>query len=361
MSQSRAPRSPSSPPRPRAWRRTLGALGAVLALTATASACSSGGSVEKPDLTVGVVDGLGAATVSLGVQQGVFSRAGLTVTLKPMHSDAEAEAALKDGSIDIAFGDYSEFLDVKNKASVATQIQVIGEGYDAGENTIGLVASSTDTSLQEAPLTGSNESLSYRISNADTSVDVPTADSPEYVALANWAIGEQNPLGLNLTTIHATQDSGQNSADNATAMRNQVTSGAVDTAVLQEPYLTEALETGKVTELANLDTGNADNMPIAGYFALTSMTQKDPNTIAAFQGALSDAQALGTSRVDVESALVKADAPVSPEVAATTSIGNYPTGLVAANISNALTLMGAADIQTTNLSATTLTGGSNAF
>jgi NitT/TauT family transport system substrate-binding protein len=314
--------------------------------------------VEKSNLKVGVVGGLGAATISLGVQQNIFSRAGLTVSLQTEPSDAQAEKDLQSGAIDVAFGDYSEFLDTSAKPSVAGQIQVIGEGYDAGENTIGLVAAK-GSGLRNDPLTGGSGSLSYRIANAQSSVDVPTTDSPEYVALANWAIGEQNPLGLNLTTIHGIQTLTPplDGAATAAAMEKDVTTGARDTAVLQEPYLTQALETGNVIELANLDTGNADNMPIAGYFALTSMTQKDPNTIAAFQGALSDAQALGSSRVGVESALTSAGMPLTHEVAATTAIGNYPAGLVAANISNALTLMGAADIQTTNLSATSLTGG----
>jgi ABC-type nitrate/sulfonate/bicarbonate transport system substrate-binding protein len=64
-------------------------------------------------------------------------------------------------------------------------------------------------------------------------------------------------------------------------------------------------------------------MPISGYFALRSTVQKDPNTIAAFQAALTEAQSLGVQpgagrgRADPEQ--------VSHEVAATTSIGNYPT------------------------------------
>jgi NitT/TauT family transport system substrate-binding protein len=128
----------------------------------------------------------------------------------------------------------------------------------------------------------------------------------------------------------------------------------VGTAVLSEPYLTQAIESGKVIELANLDSGNAANMPIDGYFALRTTVQNDPNTIAAFQAGLAEAQTLGDSRVDVESALVAEQ--VTHEVAATTSIGIYPTTIVASTLTNVLSLMGSANLPTTGLSAASLTG-----
>jgi NitT/TauT family transport system substrate-binding protein len=140
-------------------------------------------------------------------------------------------------------------------------------------------------------------------------------------------------------------------------MINAVISGSVATAVMQEPYLTQAIETGKVTEIANLDSGNAENMPVSGYFALRSTAQKDPNTMATFQSALAQVQALGQSRVEVEGALTTAK--VSAEVASTTAIGNYPTNIVAANLTNVLSLMGSADLQTAGLDAATLTGGTD--
>lgn len=359
MSQTRAPRSATIPlpPRPRAWRR-ISALGGVLVLAAGAvSACSSGnGSLEKSNLNVGYVEGIGASAVSLGVQQGDFSSVGLTVALKPFASDQAEEQALQSGAIDIALGDYTEFLDTST-SKVANSVQVIGEGYDAGDNTIGLVAA-TGSPLADQDLTGDKTGVSYNIAAGNTSVAVPTGDSPEFVALANWLIDEQNPLGLGLDSIKTVQSASTTSSDAAQAMVNQVVSGSSDTAVLDEPYLTEALESGKVTEIANLDTGNANDMPIDGYFTLANTVTNDPNTIAAFQDGLSTAQALGQSRVQIEAALYASG--VTHQVAATTEIGNFPAGIVAANVSNILTLMGSAQVQTSNLSSSALTGGTAA-
>lgn len=366
MSQSRAPRSSTRPPRPRAWHRTLGALGGVLVLAVTASACSSGsGSPEKSTLNVGVVDGLGAATLELGVSQHYFSDAGLTVNIVPEATDAAAESALKSGAVDLALGDYSEFLNsgvltsdgtTTNPSPVASTVQVVGEGYNAGENTVGLVVRS-GSSLANQALTGSGgvvAEISGTTQNSVT-VEVPDLASPEYVALANWAIAEQSPLDAGSQHVR----SASNNSDGATTaqtMVKAVLSGSAGAAVLAEPYLTQALESGAVTELANLDTGNSDNMPVSGYFALQTTAKNDPNTIAAFQSALAKSQALGVSRVEVEAALTAAGSKVSKELAATTALGNYPIGVVAANITNVLTLMANAGLQISTLTSDTLTG-----
>lgn len=356
MSKTRAPRPARAVRHPRlSWRRKLGAYGGALALVGgLTSACSSGSdSLEKPNLNVGVVTGIGAATFELGVSQKVFDQSGLSLNVTDYPTDSAAESALQKGQIDIAFGDYSEFLNVGSSA-VATQVEVIGEGYDAGDGTIGLVASA-GSSLKTAQVSGSN-GVASQISSGSISVDVPDLASPEYLALANWAISEQNPLSLTAQKVNSAGTS-TDGPTTAGTMINAVISGSVGTAVLSEPYLTQAIETGKVTELANLDSGNAANMPISGYFALRDTAKKYPNTIAAFESALSQAQALGESRVAVEQALTTAK--VSPEVASTTAIGNYPTGIVAANLTNVLSLMGSANLQTAGLDAATLTGGND--
>ena len=353
MSQTRAPRSYRPARASRSWRRRLGAYGGALALVGgLTSACSSGsGSLEKPNLNIGVVSGIGAATFELGVSQKVFDASGLSLNVTDYPTDSAAESALQKGQIDIAFGDYSEFLNV-GSSPVATSIQVVGEGYDAGENTIGLVTSA-NSPLKTSALTSGN-GVASRIANGGLSVDVPDLASPEYLALATWAISQQYPLNQSAERVNAAGTS-TDGPTTASAMINAVISGSEDTAALQEPYLTEAIETGRVVELANLDSGNADNMPISGFFALRTTAQKDPNTIAAFQAALSQAQALGQSRVAVEAALTTAKVPAT--VAATTAIGNYPTNIVPANLTNVLSLMGAANLQTAGLDAATLTGG----
>jgi NitT/TauT family transport system substrate-binding protein len=344
-----------SPPRPRAWRRALGAVGAAQAGAAAASACGGGsGGLEKSNLTVGVVDGIGAVTFELGVQQHDFDQNGLSITLNHYSTDAQAEAALQKGAIDIAFGDYSSFLDESSSNPVSGKVEVVGEGYDAGANTIGLIAANGSSLLTDQ--LGGSSGVSGKISSGSLSVDVPQSDSPEYLALANWAIGEQTPLSLSVHDVNAVGGT-SDGASIASAEVSAVASGAVGAAVLQEPYLTQALESGKVTELANLDTGSVQNMPISGYFALTTTAQNDPNTMSAFQAGLSSAQALGESRVDVEAAL--AAAKVTSDVAATAEIGSYPTAIVQANLSNVLSLMSFANLQIGLQDAATLTGSNN--
>jgi NitT/TauT family transport system substrate-binding protein len=348
-----APRR-ARPARSRARLARFGALGLSLAVTATTlTACSSGSaSVETPDLTIGYVNTLGAAPFLLGIKQGLFNQGGLNVTDKEFATDADEEKALKDGQIQIALGDYTSFLDNQNAARVAPLLQVVGEAYDAGSDTFGLVAARSNTSLSAA----TGPTIAYKIANADLTVSVPAFDSPEYVSLAAWAMSEQSPLPAPQATVK-TAAADADPAAAAKQIMNNISSGVSSAGVLQEPYLTQALETGKVVQLANLSSGTAADMPVAGYFALTKFTQSNPNTIAAFDAALAQAQALGDSRVSIEQALEAQS--VDATLAATTQIGNFPSIVVPATIDNVLSLMNAAGLQIGTLSSGTLTGTAN--
>lgn len=343
-----APRSPARPARSRARRRSLGALGLSLTLAAaTVSACSSSsGSVETPNIKVGYINSLGSATFLLGIKQGVFNQGGLNVSYQPYTTDLDEEKALKNGDIQIALGDYTSFLDTQ-KSTVASLVQVVGEAYSAGTDTVGLIAS-TSSGLAEKQST----TVAEEIANAQLTVSVPTFDSPEYVSLAAWTMSEQSPLPYQQASVK-TVAADADAAGAAQQIVNSVASGATATGVLQEPYLTQALESGKVVELANLSTGTAADMPVSGYFALTSFTRQNPNTIAAFDAALAQAQALGSSRVQIEQALETQS--IKASLASTAQIGNFPSIVVPATIDNVLSLMNAAGLEIGTLSSGTLT------
>jgi NitT/TauT family transport system substrate-binding protein len=306
--------------------------------------------VETPDLKVGYLNGLGSTTFLLGIKQGYFNQGGLNVSYQAYNSDVDEEAALKSGEIQIALGDYTDFLDTQN-SKVASLVQIVGEAYSSGDDTIGLITS-TSSSLVSAQL----PDVAKRIANDELTVSVPAFDSPEYVALANWTMSEQSPMPAQNGTVHPVTGD-PDPAAGAQQIIQAVSSGAAQTGVLEEPYLTQALESGKVVELANVSSGTAADMPVSGYFALTKFTEANPNTIAAFDAALAQAQALGTTRVNVETALESQS--VTPELAATASFGNFPTSVVPATIDNVLSLMNSAGVQTGTLSSGTLTGTSN--
>ena len=345
-----APWSPARPTRLRARRGSLGALGLSLALAAgTLSACSSSsGSVETPNLKVGYVNGLGATTFLIGMSKNYFSQSGLNISYQAYNTDVDLSKALKDGSIQIGLGDYTSILDTQATDSIAASVQVIGEAYSSGDDTIGLVARSGSTLANEQATT-----VADGIAATTVSVAVPTYDSPEYVALAAWAMAEQSPIQYKLGTVHPVTGD-PDPADTAQQITTAVSSGAAATGVLQEPYLTQALETGKVVELANLSSGTAADMPVSGYFALTKFTDANPDTIATFDAALAEAQTTGTSRVSIENALEQSQSMKS-DLAVTAEIGNFPSTVVPATIDNVLSLMNAAGLSTGTHSSGTLT------
>jgi NitT/TauT family transport system substrate-binding protein len=80
-------------------RRFLAAVAALPALPALA-ACTGGVST----LRVGVLPIVGAAPLTLAVEQGLFAAGGLTVTTERVQSGAVAPPALIAGDLDVLFG-----------------------------------------------------------------------------------------------------------------------------------------------------------------------------------------------------------------------------------------------------------------
>src|SRR5437016_5609211 len=109
----------SHPRQPARRRRLLSGLAlglAVAATAATATACSGGssglGSPDTTTLRVGVVDSLGVVPFEIGISASYhsFSDAGLAITEQKFASEDDEMAALAQSKIDIAYGEYSQFL-----------------------------------------------------------------------------------------------------------------------------------------------------------------------------------------------------------------------------------------------------------
>jgi hypothetical protein len=109
----------------------------------------------------------------------------------------------------VAFGDYSEFLNVEH---LARGRRGAGgrRGLLRGQNTIGLVAA-TGSSLRATA--DRHNGVAEQIANGNLSVDVPDRASPEYLALANWAISEQQPLSLTSVDQHPGERPGRDHRD----------------------------------------------------------------------------------------------------------------------------------------------------
>jgi NitT/TauT family transport system substrate-binding protein len=142
--------------------------GAAVLLLAGCSALGGGSTgTSAPTgttITVAAVPSIGDAPLYLARRDGLFTQHGLTVTIKTYPSlQAEVEA-LGNGQADIAAGDYTAFFAaagttfkvMKHNTAVPgkSTLRVIGDGYDAADNTMEVLTLPDSTITSAADLQG---------------------------------------------------------------------------------------------------------------------------------------------------------------------------------------------------------------
>jgi NitT/TauT family transport system substrate-binding protein len=111
----------------------------------------------------------------------------------------------------------------------------------------------------------------------------------------------------------------------------------VDATVVLEPYLTTEEKDGAVTVL-DAASGPTSEIPIAGITASGNFVKDNPNTVAAFQRAVSKAQAEVADRSVVEK-LLPTYTKITPDVAPLLNFGTWPTTVDATRLQRVADLM----------------------
>lgn len=284
--------------------------------TATAPEPGGGGAegtspIEQPDLVVGVLPIVGAAPLTLGVNEGLFQQAGLTLTPQPVQSGALSLPALVAGDFDILFSNY-----VSPIAASAQGIDVviIAEASRARPDNIGVVAMPTSPINTPVDLVGRTIGV-----NALNNIGTLTMSSV---------------LGVNGVTPEQVTFVEIPFPEMATAIE----AGRVDAGLLPEPFLTTAKRALGVKTIFDPASGPTADLPLDGYVVTRQFAEDNPNTVRAFREALAQAQERASDRAVLEPLLVQA-ARVDPEVAALLSASSYPTSVNATSIQRVSDLM----------------------
>ena len=322
---------PSQPAR-RSRTRSGIALGlAAAVLAAGASACSGSsnglGSPDQPNLRVGLVDSIGAVPFQIGSSTSThaFMDSGLTLAVQKFDSQQEELAALASNKIDVAYGEYAQFLNGASTLATSDNIRVVSEAYDAGAGTIALLKRRGFT----LPTYGAGAGNAFNC-NGSVSIVVPSKQGTEYLALAAWFQSLGSPLPTNCPAIVANP--------NPTQAIGAVASGQATATVLQEPYVTAAQISGGLQLDQDLATGNASAVPVDGYFATKAFVTKYPRTTAIFAADMAKLQASSGQRVVVETALRSAGG-IDSRVIAAMQLGTYPSVVLPAKLDIVLRLM----------------------
>ncbi len=289
--------------------------GAALLATAMtlvfAAGCSGGGNpaatpgVEKPDLNVAVVPALDSAGFFIALYQGLFKAQGLNVTFTPAVSSDTVIAAQVNGRYDITGGNYVSYIQWQQSGRADLDIFAEGSVMEPGAQGIYTMPGSPIKTL--ADLRGKT-------------IAINAPDNILYL-LAASVLSEHgiSPSSVHFVTKYAFPE-----------MPAALKAGAIDAAVLPEPFASLAEQTDGAVPLADLDQGATTGFPIAGYVVTKQWAAKYPHTLTAFYRALEQGQEIAdTDRAAVEQAFE--DLPMKPvplgvskETAAVMALDEYP-------------------------------------
>lgn len=267
-------------------------------------ACGSGTDVastpdlEKQSIKVGILPIVGAAPAFLAQDSGFFAAEKIDVQFVTIQSSETALPALARGELDIVFGNYVSFFAAQAKGT--TSIKFVADGYFAKPGTWVLMVGK-ESQLRTASDIGGKR------------VAVTTADG-----LAGLTVN--SVLNAAGATDRGPSFVEMPYTDMGTALLNRT----VDAALMAEPYVTDvAIKTGAYP-LFDAASGPTMDIPISGYATTDTFASKHPNTISAFQRALSRGASLANAeRPQVESVVHKY-AGVDAQTAALMSMVGYP-------------------------------------
>jgi len=296
---------------------------------------SSAGSGPTPSATITVVapPGVADAPLYIGIRDGLFSRAGLTVKVVPTSSAQQAlsakqgVAALGNGSADIVFADYADMF-YAQELKPSPNLLAVADGYDAGPGVMEILTLPRSTIVSPEDLAGKT----IGTDQAQLMPPMVRGGHPRPYSqdtLAAWSVLQSD--NVDQTTIHWDPMP-------STRLLDALKSHQVDAILATEPTIYEAESQLGAVPVLDACTGATANLPLYGYFTNKAYADRHAGAVTAFRAALEKAQAQASMAAPLQTALTKS-AGLKPQTAALVTLGAYPTTLSAPNVQRVVNLL----------------------
>jgi NitT/TauT family transport system substrate-binding protein len=311
-----------------------------------AAGCQSGGSSAGSGggpITVGMVPGIDSAPMQVAMQDGIFQRYGLDVTLTKYATLDDEVAALRSGKAQIAVGDYTGFFYAD--ATDGVQLRLIADGYDAASNSVAILALPPKPGA--AAMTPQNLE-GEEVATPPAEVAPDSASAPYNIQTLAAEEVLQND-GVSPSSVDWQQEPAQD-------MIADLRDGSVKAILVSEPYILEAEEQLGAVEVVNASNGVTSGLPMSGYFSLNSYASANPSAVQAFQQALNQAQADCDQRGPVQAVLPTLTG-ISSGQAALVTLGTYATSLNVGEVQRVASLMYDSGMVTSQITVSRLTSG----
>jgi NitT/TauT family transport system substrate-binding protein len=283
------------------------------AITVLAAGCASAGGnaaltatapqPEEPDITVAAIPAVDLAGLYIALDEGLFARQGLHVTVMKIPSSQAVVTDQLRGQVDISAGSYVAYISAQ---AAGARFRILAEASTLAPNTRVLVVTGN------SPIATVSELAGRKIGVNGTN-SIGTLLISMLLAAHGVAPGRvrfiTDPGGFPVMPRHL-QD------------------GDWSAAFLSEPYVTAAGEQYGEQVLADLDQGAAMSLPIDGYVATQAWVRQHPKTAAAFTRAIEQGQAIANRNASaVQTAMAHYD-NLPPQVTAAIAQTGYPVGPV---------------------------------
>jgi NitT/TauT family transport system substrate-binding protein len=278
----------------------------------TAEPSSGGGGLEKTTIKVGALPIPDVVALHIANAKGFFKEEGLTVEPVTITGGAAAIPLLKSGQLDITMTNYvSTFLAV----SKGEQFKLIADMYQARPNAFQIMVPKDSQIKTVADLKG----RTILVNNLKNVAQLTVETQLKVAGLtANDVKFAEKPFP---------------------EMGNALQSGLGDAVWITEPFITANQSQLGFRKLADPMTGQAEDLPIAGWMATDEWVKRQPKTLAAFQRAIAKAQNLASSDRKQIEATLPTYTKIDAKTASVITLGTFPSELSADRLQKVADLM----------------------
>ncbi len=305
---------------------------ALLAAGCDVAGGSPGQAAGSQQIAVAVVPGFANAPLQVAVEDGLFARRHLDVTVQTYQTLQQAYAALASGQADVISGDYAGLLYAQAHDPRAG-LRLIADGYDATPGVMEVLT------LPGSAITAPQNLQGKTVATPPRELAPFSADAPYNIETLTAESVLQSD-GVSPTSVLWTA---MPPGDMITALRDHQVSAIVAT----QPYILQAETELGAVELFDVCSGVTASLPLSGYFTSAGFARGHAAALGGFRSALNEAKA-GTAQLGTVRSALGTLPGMSAREAALVTIGQYPTFLSVGQVQRVADLMyGTGMIRTT--------------
>lgn len=270
------------------------------ASSSAATGTSTSTTLEKTSIEVGVIPIVDVAPIYLGVQEGLFKKEGLDVTLTLAQGGAAIVPAVTSGQMDFGFSNVTSLI-VGRQKGLPLKIVAAGPQTTGDEKKdFAAVVTSSDSGISDI------KSLEGKKVGVNTLANISDSTVSEAVKEAGG-----DPTKIQFVEMPFPD------------MPANLASGNVDAIAAVEPFVTLAKNDGAVSVFSNYAYPVKD-LTIATYFTSDDYVKQNPNTVAAFTRAMKASQTFAEENPEKAREVLSTYTKIDPAVAAKLTMPKFP-------------------------------------